>query len=436
MTSISGAAERSGWYYGWKIVVVCVLSQIAVYGVPINALSLFLRPWSVELHVPISRILLFGFGGYGTVYALVSPIVGFCSDKYPSRRLFSAGLAGMAVFCLAISFVNAAWQLLVLFAILLPIALCFSAAVPSNSVVSRWFVRRRGLALGLTAFGLSMGGIVVPPIIAQVAPEFGWRAIWRFTGIVIAVIVAPVVIWVLRDRPTAREGLHYVTGGPSKPLHDAPSSPSSLGWRDVLARRNFWILVITYLPLLASYLAGAQNLALIAASHGLSQQTAGALLSAFAISHLTATLVVGLLSDRFGNRLPLAALALATAAGGAITALGQTGPAIVLGTVLIGAAGGLWPLLAGAAAIEFGGSGVGRAFGLLMFFLPVPIFAPYAVARIQEVTGSYAPGLIGLAAITLLGGIVCLFMREKTSGRAKPTVSSDDVKKSSADLEP
>lgn len=418
MTSIPSLAERSGWYYGWNIVAVCVLSQIAVMAMPLNALSLFLKPLSAELHVPISTILAIGLGGFGTVYALLSPIVGIFADKYPSRLLFSVGLASLALFSLAMSFANAPWQFMALYMILLPVSNTFSGAVTANAVVSRWFVRRRGLALGLTTFGLGMGGIVIPPIVAALAPEFGWRAIWRFTGIVIAVIIAPVIIWVLRDRPTVREGLHYITGSPSKPLRHAASGASDLGWREVFSRRNFWILVITYMPLHALHSAGGQNLAPIAASHGLSQQTAGNLLAVFHLSHLTAALVAGLLSDRFGNRLPLSALALIVAMGAVVLALGQTAPAIALGIGLIGASGGLWPLLAAAAAVEFGANGVGRAFGLLSLFIPVGVFAPSAVAKTQELTGSYAPGLIGLAAFSLLGGIVCLFMREKTSAPA------------------
>jgi hypothetical protein len=64
-------------------------------------------------------------------------------------------------------------------------------------------------------------------------------------------------------------------------------------------------------------------------------------------------------------------------------------------------------------AAEFGASHVGRSFGLLMMFLPIIGLMPSAVARIQEHTGSYAPGLSMLAALTCTGGIACLFMCEK-----------------------
>jgi hypothetical protein len=69
-------------------------------------------------------------------------------------------------------------------------------------------------------------------------------------------------------------------------------------------------------------------------------------------------------------------------------------------------------------ATEFGASGVGRAFGLLMMFLPVIVLSPFLVAKVHESTGSYVPALVGLAILTFMGGAACLlFMRERRGGR-------------------
>ena len=89
-----------------------------------------------------------------------------------------------------------------LFAFPIPIVACLASLVPANAVVSRWFVRRLGLALGLTALGQGLPGVILPPIIAAVLPSLGWRMIWRIGGIVIGLVILPIVVWVLRDRPT------------------------------------------------------------------------------------------------------------------------------------------------------------------------------------------------------------------------------------------
>jgi MFS family permease len=421
--TMAASSRLRGWYHGWNIVAVCVLSSAVANGLPINAFSLFLQDWSAQLHAPISFFQL-GLAALGLFSAFCSPFVGVLSDKYPARWLMGGGLLGIALFCIGVSLVTASWQLLALFMVVLPVSVAFSATLPANAVVSRWFVRRLGLALGLTAFGLGISGVLLPPIVAALLPEFGWRMIWRVGGLIIALIVAPLVMWVLRDRPAERDGTAYIgaDGGSRARLqgHGAGAGGGGLTWRIVFAHRNFWLLVCVFLPMLGLYGGCLNNLPPIASDQGLSRQTAGALMSALSFSQICSTLICGMLSDRFGNRLPLVGLTVATAVGGMMIALGHGIANLGVGVALVGLAGGMWPLLAAAVAAEFGAAGVGRAFGLLMMFLPVIVLVPFIVAKVHEVFGSYAPSLVGMSVLTLLAGAACwLFMRENRSGRGR-----------------
>jgi MFS family permease len=447
MTQSAGSVRQRGWYHGWNIVAVCILSQVAANGLTYNAYSLFLRDWSAQLHAPISQLQL-PIAGMALVAALLSPMVGVLADKYPARRLFGWGLIGMAIFYVAISAATAAWQIVALYALLAPLALCLSTAVTANALISRWFVRRLGLALGLSAFGIGMAGVLLPPVIAATLPTVGWRIIWRGGALVVALLVLPLVVSVARNRPAGDEGKYYLSGDgcdarvarvdprgatldreqaqpAQQPAHHAHAAAGSqVGWREVAARKNFWLLVAIYLPMMALYGGCAQNLAPYAASHGLSQQTAGVLLSVLSFSHVIATLVFGLLSDRFGNRLPFAGLAVVMVFGAAILAFGAGFPALAVGCALVGLGGGLFTLLAAAIAVEFGGEAVGRAFGLCMFFIPLTALAPYAVAKTQESTGSYVPALMGLAALVIVSGGLSLLLRERRDEQPANTALS------------
>jgi len=406
------AGGRTGWYHGWNIVAVCVLAGIAASALPINAFSLFLKDWSKDLGIPVSTLQL-GLAGVGIGSALLSPLAGILADKWSSRRLFAIGLGTLALFCLGIGFMTETWHYMLLYALPLPIAIVLSTSVPANAVVSRWFVRRLGLALAVTAVGLGMAGVIMPPLVAAIMPDVGWRAIWRAAGIVIAVVVLPLVLFVLRDRPSERDGSHYLAG---RQPADAQGGGGTIGlrWRDIFSRRNFWLLVIVYLPMIALYGGVGQNLAPIAAARGLSQQTAGALLSAFSLSQVIATLLAGALSDRFGNRMPLAAFALATALGGVVVTFSDSVAGLGLGVVLAAVGGSFWPLLAAAIATEFGAGGTGRAFGLVTFFLPATALAPFAIARSQETSGDYTAALLTMAGLAMAGGLLCgLLMRER-----------------------
>ena len=418
MAARAGAGATGLWYHGWNIVAVAVLSQIAVNGLALNSISLFLKDWASDLHTQISQLLI-AILLFSAAVSISSPFIGALADKYPARRLFTAGLAGLAAFCFLMSAVNATWQIWALYGSLFPLALGLCALSTANAVVSRWFVRRNGLALGITALGAAIGGVLLPPIIAEVMPAIGWRGVWRIGGFVTAFVILPLVISVLRDRPSERDGFHYLSGGagqaPAAHGHDAPSD-QDLHWRNILRRKNFWLLVACYTPILGLYGATQQNIAPIAASHGFDQAAAGMLLAVFSVSQVFATLLVGLASDRFGNRLPLASLSTLAAAGAAFLAFGAGLPAMIAGAALVGFIGGIWTLMPAAIAVEFGAGGVGRAFGMLMLFLPLSAAPSLVLAKVQEITGSYVPGLMGLSAICLAGGCAILFMRERRGG--------------------
>ena len=419
---MKSATRPLGWYHGWNIVAACIVSQVCANGLTYNSFSLFLRDWSAQLHAPISQLQLTIFCMV-TLSAFLSPWVGALSDKYPARWLFASGLLGMAVFYLAISVTTAAWQLLALYGLLAPVALTLCTAIPCNALISRWFVRRLGLALGLSSFGIGMAGVLLPPLIAAILPAVGWRMIWRGGGLLLAVIITPLVVLVLRNRPTERDGQSYLTGdGRAAKPHAHAAGAGQFSWRAVIARKNFWLLVAIYLPMMGLYGGCAQNLAPFAASHGLGQQSAGVLLSVLSLSHVVGTLVLGLLSDRFGNRLPFAGLAVVMLLGATLLAFGGGLPIISVGSALIGAGGGVFTLLGAATAVEFGAEGFGRAFGLAMLFLPVMALSPFFVARMQESTGSYVPALAVLSALVVMSGALSLLLRER--GRGQPTAQA------------
>jgi MFS family permease len=438
MTPIATAAAPRGWYHGWNIIAVCILSQVAANGLTYNTYSLFLRDWSAQLRAPISQLQL-PIAAMSLIAALAAPLAGVFADKYPARLLFACGLLGMTAFYLAISVVTEPWQIMALYGLLAPLGLVLSTAVTANALISRWFVRRLGLALGLSAFGIGLAGVLLPPVVAWMLPTAGWRMIWRGGALLIVVVVIPLVLLVIRNRPTGSEGSYYLSNdgsshdidnGGSRGInasrgdlephahhgragHAAAGGAGQLSWREVLARRNFWLLVAIYLPMMALYGGCAQNIAPYTASHGLSQQSAGALLSVLSLSHVIATLVLGLLSDRFGNRLPFAGLAVVMVTGAVILAFGAGLAALTVGCALIGFGGGLFTLLAAAIAVEFGAAGVGRAFGLCMLFIPLTSLAPFTVAKLQESTGTYAPALLGLATLVAISGALSLLLRER-----------------------
>jgi MFS family permease len=260
-----------------------------------------------------------------------------------------------------------------------------------------------------------LAGVVLPQIIRPLLPVVGWRMIWWGGGVFVAVVVVPIMLVVVRNRPSEEEGRYYLTGDGTAAGHHGHGAggSSQMSWRDVVKRKNFWLLVGIYLPLVALSGAAVQNIVPYATSHGLSGQTGATLLSLLSAMHVIATLVLGLLSDRFGNRLPFIGLAVLMVTGSLLLALGSDLPIIVAGCLLIGLGSGVFTLLAAAIAVEFGAEGMGRAFGLCMMFVPVITLSPFLIARSQEATGSYTHAFIGGAIFLAFSGLLATLYRER-----------------------
>jgi sugar phosphate permease len=253
--------------------------------------------------------------------------------------------------------------------------------------------------------------------LAALLPVLGWRMIWRIGAFLILFAVLPLIILVVRQSPTAREGLHYVEDtSRAVPLHK-PASLQAVRLRDILMRPNFWLLIGAYVPMLGLNDAVAQNLSPYVASLGWDQRTAAGLLSVLSFSNLLATLLLGIFSDRFGNRVPLLLLTGATATGGVLFALGGGLPVIALACAFIGFAGGINTLMAATLAAEFGAKGFGRAFGMSLFFIPFLPLSAVVTARVKEVSGSYTPAFFVLSVLLVTSfGFSSLFFRQKRNG--------------------
>lgn len=407
MSTTAAVARRAGWYHGWNVVGACVLSQVVALGLTLSCFSLFLPIWSKEFGAPVSTlasaVTIFSLG-----CALVVPFAGVLADRYPARWLFGPALAGLAVLHVAVGFVTQTWQMILLYALPLPLLISFAAAVPAQALVSRWFVKRVGLAMGITALGVKAGGIVAPPLVVLLLAQIGWRETWWLGGGVIGLLVLPAVVLAMRDRPGAHDRQDYVGGGPV-----AAALGARLATKDVFRRRTFWVLVAVLVPVQCVAMTIVVNLGPLIVNGGHDVSAAGGALALSAMAGVVGMLLSGVAADRLGNRLPLVAVSLAAAAGAAMLAFGASDLTLISAAmVLTGLSGGLWTLLASATAAEFGPQGFGRAFGLISAFTPFGSLAAPLVARAQETTGTYTAAFMALAVFALVGAGAALTLNQ------------------------
>jgi MFS family permease len=251
------------------------------------------------------------------LFGLTAPFAAALMERFGIRRVVATALTLVAAGSGLTVLVTASWQLVALWGVLVGLGTGSMALVLAATVSSRWFVRRRGLVMGLLTAGSTMGQLIFLPVVAVVADAWGWRiASLVIAGASLAVI--PLVLRFLHDHPADRGVDAYGTVAPVEPVVPAvpatvvPGASGGAARRAVQAlrlaarRRTFWALAggfaicgATTNGLIGTHLIPAAH------DHGMAQTTAAGLLAVVGIFDLVGTLASGYLTDRVDPRLLL-----------------------------------------------------------------------------------------------------------------------------------
>jgi MFS family permease len=409
---------KTPWYHGWNIVGVCIMMQMAALGVMANCFSFFLEPWSRDFNVPVSTLVV-AVTLFSVPASSLAPLTGWAVERWSVSRVMLTGLVGLAACGVLVGFATHGWHILAIYGLLLPLAVNATAGIPSQTLVSRWFVKRRGLAFSISALGLVLAGVLYPPVVVRLIEGVGWRYTWWIFAALHLLVVGAAALLVLRNRPEPSEAGTYLQG---EDHHALASTGSTISARAVLTRRKFWLVMLAFVPAILANSAVSSNFAPYVSNRGVDLATAANLLVLFNIAATIGKLGGGMLSDRYGNRLPLLLVTGAATLGMFELAWAQGTPALALGIVLLGFGQGMWVLLASCVAAEFGSRDFPKAYGFASGGSVFATFASPLVAYAAETTGSYTGALV-LLGIACLAGMAGAFAYRDS---APPAIGPED----------
>jgi cyanate permease len=307
---------ESKFFYGWYIVAVAILVNIAGTFAFSSTLSIFLKPITEELGVSrgaFSLIRTFEIG----VAALIVPLLGPWIDRHGGRGIIVLGVAMEGAGLLLSSLVQSFWQFVLVRCSLVIAGEALLGSLVINVTVAQWFVRKRGRAMGIANLGTGIAKFSIPLVAASLFVLIGWRGTWAVFGVVAPLLViAPALIFVRRSPEDM--GLHPDGEAPREATDQPPprgmgKSSSRSDHRDAAERRiwtraealrlpTFWLLVITFG--IASVGIAGLNLHIYSyvTDIGYSPLVAASFMSTIALTQLGSTLVWGILADRFDIR--------------------------------------------------------------------------------------------------------------------------------------
>ena len=387
-------------FYGWWVVLAAGIGLLSAPMVPAT-FGVFLKPLSQEFGWSRTQISL-AFSLATLVAAGTVPFIGRLVDQWGARRVIMPTVTLFGLALLSLAFLSA--QLWHLYAVYLVLGITGSGKgpVPYTKVITRWFDHRRGLALGVSLAGISLGAVLMPPLAQALMNGVGWRHAYVVLGLLANAVTFPVVGLWLTESPQEMglqpDGAAVPQAGTAR-----PGQEPGLSGREAWRTDTFWLLVGAFFLVAVSFFGQLTHLVPLLTDRGVSASMAALAVSVQAVGSLLGRIGTGYLLDRFFA--PTVALWFfsAAACGSFLLWSGATGSGVVIAVLCMGLAQGAeFDLMAYTVSRYFGLRAFGEIYSYTFAaFTLGGVLGPLLMGIGFDATGSYTLVLGGFAMSTL-----------------------------------
>ncbi|MBN1856812.1 MAG: MFS transporter [Dehalococcoidia bacterium] len=400
--------HRGRIFYGYYLLAVTFLFLVLFNGSGVFAFSLFVRPLEASLGWGRGEVMA-GFTVFYATTGFASPLAGRFVDRYGARPVIAVGALMMGLGFVLVSRISSL-PLFYLGYMIIGTGGAAMGPVPCSAVISYWFKRKRGTALGLMSAGIGAGGVVVAPFIGYMLSHYDWRMAYLSLGVLIMAITIPLALLLIRTRPSEK-GLY--PDGAKGPVGVSEDATRRGGEREgttlkhALHTGTFWFIAIAFTLFAFGSMGALQASVPFLEDIGYPTATAAAALGAIGFGSAVGKILFGWMCDKMAPNHAFAVGAAFLLAGVLILlTVHADSPLAIIWTyaLLLGLGAGAWlPTLSMLASTRFGLLHYGAVFGALNLCLSLgtasgPLFA----GMMYDATGSY------FAAFTIFAGLLAL----------------------------
>jgi MFS family permease len=401
----SERGQQPRLHYAWVVVGITFLALLVAAGVR-AAPGVLIKPleaefgWdraSISLAVAIS-ILTFGLGG---------PVSGSLVDRFGPRRVMLGGMLVVGVGLLPLLVLTELWQFHLFWGLAVGVGTGAVGNVLGATVAHRWFVRHRGMVIGLFGAASSAGQLAFLPAMMALTMSNGWRTAIGLVALASLAVLVPVLI-LMRDRPES-VGLRALGDDGSAASVGQSADNRRTPLRQALRTTDFWLLAGSF------FICGYTSNGLVgthliphAIEHGFTEVAAASAVGLMGMMNVVGTLASGWLSDRYDNRKLLAAYYGFRSLSLAALPLILEFPQLLLFAIVYGLD---WiatvPPTANLTAKRFGRASLGTLYGWIFFaHMLGAAIAAYIGGFFRGIVGDYhgvfiSAALLGFVAVTL-----------------------------------
>lgn len=400
--------NKKSLFYGWWIAAATFVILFIGLCSGFYTVSVFLEPIQQEFGWNRTTISL-GFTIAALLVGLLSPVVGLAVSRFGVKgvQLFGALVTGFGL--IFAGSIQVLWQYFAIY-IIMAVGLASVSLVPSQTIISHWFEKRRGTAMGIIMTGIGLGGMVMVFVASAANDAYGWRCAYRLLGVLVLAIVVPVIMFALKNRPQdmglAPDGDHGTALKGS-----LSTEPSGFTVKEALRSMAFHLTCL--IMALFNLVLGGLTMHAIALFRSYGLEEANLMWSLTLGASVLGRVIFGYLADKgskkfligvswFMHILAFGSLMLASA--DARTAWGF----VLFYGLAFGAFVTLLPLFVGE---RFGVEHFSKLIGLVGLFQIIGLAAgSILLGRIFDATASYESAVSLLAAVSILSLAVTAFI--------------------------
>ena len=405
-----GSSREPLYFDGWHVVVMTFVVQFVSVGVGYYTFGVFLVPLTEELDV--SRTLVAVTSSAQMIFmAVLGPWVGKLLAEGSVRNYMLLGVVLMVVGLVITSQATALWHLYLGFGLILSPGLVLTGILPNNLLLANWFNRRRGTAMGISQFGVSLSGTALVPLTAWIVVTYDWRTAFLVFAVATPIVLIPLILAFAVKTPEER-GL-YPDGDAEPPPPEPEGEVEEWTFARAARVRDVWLLALIVGP---SFM-GVAAVVLVLHSHatdlGFSAGQASIMVAVTTFFGAVAKPLFGTLADYLNKRL-VVAISLTLQFIGVVFLIFTTSYYVMLGAMVLfglgyGATAPMWSVLL---ADRFGRASFARVMGAVMpLTMPFNLFALPATTLAFDFFGSYVPAFTALLGFYVLAASCLAILR-------------------------
>ena len=375
-------------FYGWKIVWAGALINFFSIGLPFYAFSVFYIHLQEEFNagrflISSTLSILIIAGG------VFAPICGHLVDRYSIKNILSLGSLLFGLGLIALGFCQNYYQFLIVYGTILSLGITLFGNLSTAKLISFWFNKKNGSAIGYAALGISLSGVFIPPIAVYLIGIFDWRITYMIFGIFVIVFFIPFCRFFIINKPS--EVNQNIDG--LEPLEENSSKIEGkiMNFWSIVKVPAFWILIIIFSLQFCANLGVYSHIFPYVSDLGFDIKKAGYAVSVGAFGAALGKVVFGKLIDIFSARITLWISIIIQGVGILLVSSSSTYSLLLLSVLIMSLGlGGSVPLMNILFSKTFSPINFGRALGLAVpFMVPIQVIGGPLSGWLFDTFGNY-----------------------------------------------